>query len=215
MARRSLGSALGEPEAARDLDERAQNILDSLKYGHNRGFVCGTPSIATGHWGRVRVLEQWPQEGSAPPFERLASALAGIGTVVEIALSGADGELGLLLGFASAGELRRARLLLAPGTRVDPSPPPAVALRHAVGVTHRPQGVVGDSSGDSAGEGLIDRLEGIGGRWTLFMRCESASMTDVLGTVFRLDALAAEAASHINATRQVSDTVTAHAVSHA
>lgn len=214
MARRSLGSALGEPEAARDPDERAQNILDSLKYGHNRGFVCGTPSVAAGHWGRVRILEQWSQEGSAPPFERLASALAGIGTVAEIALSGADGELGLLLGFASAGELRRARLLLAPGTRVDPSPPPVVALRHAVGVTHRPQGVVGDSSGGVAGEGLIDRLEGIGGRWTLFMRCESASMTDVLGTVFRLDALAAEAASHINATHQVSDTVTAHAVSH-
>lgn len=214
MAYPRLASVVGEPAEASSPDERAQNILDSLKYGFNQGFECGTPSVTAKHWGRVQILERWSPEEGAPPFERLTSSLAGITTFTELALVGVDGELGLLLGFAGADELERARLLLAPGIRIVPSSPPTVAFRHAVGVTHRPQGEVLDSSEQALGDALIDRLDGIGGRWTLFIRCESVSMLDVLNTRYRLDALATEASSYVEMTSQVSETMTTRAVSH-
>lgn len=167
MAYPRLASVIGDPAEASSPDERAQNILDSLKYGFNQGFECGTPSVVAKHWGKVQILERWSPEDGAPPFERLTSALAGIMTFTELALVGIDGELGLLLGFEGADELERARLLLAPGIRIVPSSPPTVAFQHAVGVTHRPQGEVLDSSEQALGDTLIDRLNGIEGRQSI------------------------------------------------
>ncbi|HZM57474.1 MAG TPA: hypothetical protein VFC03_20865, partial [Acidimicrobiales bacterium] len=72
MALRRLETIVGEPEQANTSDERAQNILDSLRYGHNLGFECGLPRVSATHWARLQVLEETPQD-EPTPFERLAS----------------------------------------------------------------------------------------------------------------------------------------------
>lgn len=215
MATRRLESVLGDPATAAQPNQRAEHILDSLKYGHNLGFACGLPQPCATSWGRVRVLEQPSGSDDPPPFERLASALAGLETTLEVSIAAETGGLSLSLGFTTAGELARARRLLAPGCLIEPSPSPTVVGPHVVGVTHRPQSVVGDASAPPATvASLFDKLEGVDGDWTLFLHCEGAPMTEVLGTVRKLGALAEEAAANLNVTRQMTDTLTSTAISH-
>lgn len=209
-----LETVLGEPEQAGTTDQRAQNILDALKYGYNIGFACGLPQVFTGHWGVLRVMEKQQSEEAPPPFERLAVALAGLDTTMEVAVSAEAGGIGLSVGFMSAGDLSRARLLLAPGCLIEPCAAPALPRAAVVGVTNRVQSAAGEVSATRFPLSMLDRLDGISGPWTLFLHCESVPMTDVMRTTLRLDMYSREAATYLNVTQQLTDTTTSNSESH-
>ena len=214
MAANRLETLIGVPGQANTPDHRAQAILDSLKYGFNLGFECGTPQVDTSHWGTMRVLEQ-TQADNLRPFERLASTLAGMPTVFEVAITAGVEGTNLSLGFDSASALARTRRVLAPGCRLDLAQIPTLPHPSIVGVTHRAQAVEGTVT-DSPGaiQTLLDKLESVGEGWTLFMHCESVAFNDVLRVTRRLDDIAEETASHLNTTEQVTETLTSTAVSH-
>lgn len=214
MARSRLETLIGVPGQARTPDQRAQAILDSLKYGFNLGFECGTPQRRTSHWGALTVLE--PTRADAlTPMGRLASTLAGVPTVVEVAISSGSEGVCFRLGFDSPSALTRARRILAPGCCLDPAPTPTCQNSIVIGLTHRVQAVEGATTDHSLSvQTLFDKLESIGEGWTIFMRCESVAFNEVLAVTRRLDELAEETAGHLNTTEQLTDTVTSTAVSH-
>jgi len=214
MALRRLETIVGEPEQATTADKRAQNILDSLHYGHNLGFECGLPRVSATHWGRLRVVEDTPAD-EPTPFERLASTLTGLESVFEVSIRADADGLRLDLGFSSSSELARARRIMAPGCRMDSSVAPVVAQPHVIGVAMRVQGVSGESPEPGRTvQTLLDKLESVGGGWALFLHCEGTSLSEVLSTGRKLDKYAEEAASNLSSTQQLTGTVTSSAISH-
>lgn len=210
-----LDTLLGSPGApgGQPSDERAQTLLDRLKYGHNLGFACGLPYLTASQWARVTVLQRMPTstgsttEREPLPFERLAMTLAGLDCTFDISLAADRGELTVAIGFGSVDELERARHIMAPGTRLERIPTPAVDMSCAIGIAHRLQPVVGGpATAPHAVVPLLDALESVTGSGAVLLHCMSSSLTDLLGTTRALDALTSEVADELTTVTQLTDT---------
>jgi hypothetical protein len=188
--------------AAGDREASAIDFLVGLGYG---AFVDGTgaprPATRSSRWLRVRGMPP-PEHEGPPPFEHLLTTLAGVGTQLELVVQHRpDAGMELFIGCDQPRVAGRVRSLLAPGCDVEPGAAATVEAAPTLGLVHRLQGGVQPDGDRPRPEGLLHRLAGIDGTWSILVTLDGTRSQDIDGFKDRLLLLGEDAARQTTTTR--------------